>query len=347
MANDVYANGREISCKAADGKSICAFPDVCLSPPSPPAGPVPIPYPNTAFAKDATSGSKSVKVSKKEVMLKNKSYFKKSTGDEAATKSLGMGVVTHQIQGKVYFTSWSPDIKIEGQNVVRHLDLTTHNHASQGPNTPPWPYVDAAALAPGGVCHDAADKIEKACKPEKKWQENCPPRPKDVRKLKERKLASYIRKAKGNDCLKARKCMLVRYGSKSSRRGCCPGQTGHHLVPEESFKEYPQYVARDAPVICAEGPGHSVGTHGQLHAIQSYGMLASEKRSLKYMQKAAAGAVQAVFPESACPKKCIEEQLKKYHEEKAQISPDAELNRVTPQKPKIEAIKALVNGLAK
>ena len=25
MANDVFANGREISCKAGDGKSICAF----------------------------------------------------------------------------------------------------------------------------------------------------------------------------------------------------------------------------------------------------------------------------------------------------------------------------------
>ena len=112
MANEVFANTREISCKSGDGKSICAFPDVCLSPPSPPAGPIPIPYPNTAFAKDTTSGSKKVKISKKEVMLKNKSYFKKSTGDEAATKSLGMGVVTHQIQGKVYFTSWSMDVKV-------------------------------------------------------------------------------------------------------------------------------------------------------------------------------------------------------------------------------------------
>ena len=143
MSNDVYANGREVSCKAADGKSICSFPDVCLSPPSPPAGPVPIPYPNTAFAKDTTSGSKKVKISGKEIILKNKSYFKKSTGDEAATKSLGMGVVTHQIQGKVYFTSWSFDVKVEGENVVRHLDLTTHNHMSQPGNTPPWTYIDS------------------------------------------------------------------------------------------------------------------------------------------------------------------------------------------------------------
>ena len=85
MGNDVFVNGREISCKAADGKAICAFPDVCFTPPQTPATPpgVPIPYPNTGMASDMTSGSKKVKISNKEVMLKNKSYFKKSTGDEA------------------------------------------------------------------------------------------------------------------------------------------------------------------------------------------------------------------------------------------------------------------------
>src|SRR5689334_161506 len=109
MANEVYANGREVSCKKADGKSVCAFPDVCLSPPSPPAGPIPIPYPNTGFAKDTTAGSKTVTISGQEVVLKDKSYFKKSTGDEAATRSLGMGVITHEITGKVFFNSWSMD----------------------------------------------------------------------------------------------------------------------------------------------------------------------------------------------------------------------------------------------
>src|SRR3954466_959642 len=105
MSNEVYANGMEVSCKAADGKSICAFPDVCLSPPSPPAGPVPIPYPNTGMAGDTSDGSKTVMIDGKEIMLKDVSSFKKSTGDEAATKSLGMSVVTHQITGKCYFTS--------------------------------------------------------------------------------------------------------------------------------------------------------------------------------------------------------------------------------------------------
>jgi hypothetical protein len=32
MSNEVYANMMEVSCKAASGKSICAFPDVCWTP---------------------------------------------------------------------------------------------------------------------------------------------------------------------------------------------------------------------------------------------------------------------------------------------------------------------------
>jgi Domain of unknown function (DUF4150) len=126
----VYANGREISAKKDANKSICAMPDVCLSPPSPPAGPIPIPYPNTATASDTDEGSKTVKIGGDEVGLKNKSDYKKSSGDEAATKSLGMGVVSHNIQGPMKHSAWSMDVKIEGENVIRHLDLTIHNHGS-------------------------------------------------------------------------------------------------------------------------------------------------------------------------------------------------------------------------
>ncbi len=130
MANNVFANGREISCKKADGKSIAAFPDVCFTPPDkvPPTPPgVPIPYPNTGFAKDTTKGSKKVKISGKEVMLQDQSYFKTSTGDEAGAAQK-KGVLTSKTKGKVYFNSWSMDVKVEGYYVVRHLDLTTHNH---------------------------------------------------------------------------------------------------------------------------------------------------------------------------------------------------------------------------
>lgn len=151
MANQVYANKMEISCKAASGKSICAFPDVCFTPPQTPATPpgVPIPYPNTSMSSDTSDGSTSVTVSGQEVMLKNKSFFKKSTGDEAGCAPK-KGLINSKISGKVYFKAWSMDVKIEGENVVRHLDLTTHNHASDiGNESSPWPQVEKMAVPPG------------------------------------------------------------------------------------------------------------------------------------------------------------------------------------------------------
>ena len=105
MANNVFANGLEIACKAADGKAVACFPDPCFSPLSPPAGWLPIPYPNTAYAKDTANASKTVLISGKPVMKKDVSYFKKSTGNEAAARP--KGVVTGVKKGKAYFASWS------------------------------------------------------------------------------------------------------------------------------------------------------------------------------------------------------------------------------------------------
>lgn len=137
MANEVFANGREISCKSGDGKSICEFPDVCMTPPTSPATPagVPVPYPNTGFSRDTTSGSRTVKIDNKEIMLQNQSYYKTSTGDEAGCATPAKkGIITGTIKGKIYFISWSMDVMIENKNAVRHLDMTTHNHASPPAN---------------------------------------------------------------------------------------------------------------------------------------------------------------------------------------------------------------------
>ena len=49
---------------------------------------------------------------------------------------LGASVITHVITGKTYFAAWSMDVKFEGANVDRHLDITTSNHASR-PGGPP------------------------------------------------------------------------------------------------------------------------------------------------------------------------------------------------------------------
>jgi hypothetical protein len=128
MSKNVFANGREVSAKKDGNMSNGAMPDVCLSPPSPPAGPIPIPYPNFSKASDTSGGTRTVKIGGGEVGIKNTSNYKKSTGNEAATKSLGMGLMSHQIQSTTYFAAWSFDVKFEGQNATRHLDLTTHNN---------------------------------------------------------------------------------------------------------------------------------------------------------------------------------------------------------------------------
>jgi hypothetical protein len=146
MSRNVYANGREISAKKDANKAICSMPDVCLSPPGPPAGPIPIPYPNSAQASDTDGGSRSVLIGGGEVGLKNVSTYKKSTGDEAATKSFGMNVVSHNIQGPLKHAAWSMDVHIEGQNVIRHMDMTTQNHSNPGA----VPGIDIAGMAPPG-----------------------------------------------------------------------------------------------------------------------------------------------------------------------------------------------------
>ncbi len=154
----VYANNLEIACKASDGKSPCSFPDPCFSPPAPPAGWPVIPYANTAHAKHATKISKTVFIGNKPVILKDKSYIKKSTGNEPATGPKGL--VTHTKKGKAYFRSWSMDVKIEGYNVCRHTDLMTHNHNPISGNTGAWHFLSAATK---DDCKKEKEAIDKAC----------------------------------------------------------------------------------------------------------------------------------------------------------------------------------------
>ena len=164
MQTHVYANGREIASKAADGKAVSAFPDPCWSPPPPSAGPVLIPYPNTVFARDITNGTQTVFICGTEVAMEDHSYFATSTGNEPATPAFQKGAKTGVIKGKAYFQSWSPDVVFEGRGVARHQDLTTHNHGSKPGNTPPTYYIDDPDVRK--ACQDDLADIKKKCQPE-------------------------------------------------------------------------------------------------------------------------------------------------------------------------------------
>lgn len=339
MSNDVFANGREISCKAGAGKTICAFPDVCMTPPENPATPpgVPVPYPNTGMASDTTDGSKTVNISGKEIMLKNKSYFKKSTGDEAGCAAK-KGVVTSVHRGKVYFIAWSMDVKAEGENVVRHVDLTTHNHPSPFPNTGPFPHVDTSTFASLAECEGDKRKMKSACK----GKVRCPgvlntPVKKQRKEVKKRNLSADFKphaaemakhdsrtakaaaaaeaEADGSDCVKKSRCYLRPYDPKKGEDGCCPGQTPHHIPPKACFKKRGGYQAGYSPssamCVCLEGANQHVGSHGKNHAaIEELAKQRKIKRGdpcdvKKYNSMCAA----TIAVQCGCSKDCIEAQL--------------------------------------
>jgi Domain of unknown function (DUF4150)/GHH signature containing HNH/Endo VII superfamily nuclease toxin 2 len=349
MSNQIYANNMEVSCKQAAGKSICAFPDVCMTPPQTPATPpgVPIPYPNTGMASDTTEGSTSVKISNQEIMLKNKSCFKKSTGDEAGAAPM-KGVVTHKNTGKVYFSAWSMDVKIEGENVVRNLDITTHNHASFPGNSPTWPFLDEVAFAKGSdhPCASLAKDVKTHCsgpaapflKPDGKGKGG------KVMPLRSRKAAMKQLCSKKNEkCRDALACVLT----KKSPNNCCPNSRGkkptpHHIVPDSQFKNSSggriklgagkKYSYNGAPCVCAQGNSHSTGKHGEIHALTNNLTINHKAVNANFVSatgKSIAGEAsdhgwtagtaeevgsKAVSKITGCNEKCIQAQVRKGHQ---------------------------------
>lgn len=352
MANDVFANGREVSCKKADGKTICAFPDICMTPPTSPATPtgVPIPYPNTGMAKDTANGSRSVKITGKEIVKKNVSYYKTSYGDEAGCATPAKkGIITGTIKGKVYFVSWSMDVKIEGKNVVRHLDMTTHNHACPTANESiPWPHLDSLAIDIPSECAKQAKNARKRCKnaklilaPQKDKHGN----------NKTRSDNSIIRKPDGVECSKACKkamrCILV--PKKKDKEMCCRGDTtGHHLIEDHWIKgnsNFPNYISyrlkpkpnitptqahqqgkvteHDAPCVCANANRYR-GRHKKLHDIQGVyeeSFMSGRARhdpshpsgGFTYGEGRNAALLAHKRTFKSCPEKCIGAQLDKFY----------------------------------
>ena len=139
MGDTVFINGRAAVHKGSAGKSI-AFPDVCLCPPTPPAGPIPTPLPNNVQAADMDGGASTVLIEGNPAG-KQTSFFKQSTGNVVA-QSTGGGVVTAQVQGKAYFQSFAMNVMIDGEPAVRHLDLGhPQSRGAAPPNTPPMPWL--------------------------------------------------------------------------------------------------------------------------------------------------------------------------------------------------------------
>ncbi len=126
--------------------------------------------------------------------------------------------------------------------------------------------------------------------------------------------------AKLNPCVRARRCSLVPYGKTDglTGHGCCPGQTGHHLIPDSAVRDSgcTGYNYKEAPTVCAEGTGNSHGgSHQMLHDKLEKRMRGHREKTLSnkisYTQYRdhAIMTFYGTFPESNCSKDCLKAQL--------------------------------------
>lgn len=109
---------------SAGGGMCFAFPDVCNTPS--PAGPVPIPYPNTAQCPMAVGTATTVKIGNMPAITDNSS-IPLSNGDEAGVAG---GVVSGVNMSKCAFKLGSFIVKIEDHAAIRLLDMTGQNGSS-------------------------------------------------------------------------------------------------------------------------------------------------------------------------------------------------------------------------
>ena len=136
-------------------------------------------------------------------------------------------------------------------------------------------------------------------------------------------------------CTRARRCKLVPYNKTDAAEslggdGCCPGQTGHHVLPDEMTKDgnCEGYSKGGAPTVCVEGVNNGNGSHKLIHknfdkGIQRHvdGFFGS-KDSISYAKARDLGleSIQSTFPESKCDTKCLRAQLDAYYSKKCKKS---------------------------
>ncbi|ALV05357.1 hypothetical protein [Roseateles depolymerans] len=146
--------------------------------------------------------------------------------------------------------------------------------------------------------------------------------------------------AYANPCIKARKCMLLPYkdtDKTAQGNGCCPGQTGHHVLPDAMFYNYApathpktgqvsmkkagqrdcwkKYKHGDAPTMCLEGTTNRAtnGSHGLAHAATNE--FIEDLRSSQDIsyETASSEIAQRLGKPFGCNPACIKAQLDAYY----------------------------------
>jgi GHH signature containing HNH/Endo VII superfamily nuclease toxin 2 len=108
-------------------------------------------------------------------------------------------------------------------------------------------------------------------------------------------------------------------------QGCCPGQTGHHILPGAMFEGQSCYAGKhgSAPTICLEGVNNSHGSHGAAH--RSLQRIVAQHRQrlgpeMTYEQARDAGVAsitnpKPVAPAAGCNEECLRKQLDAFYGE--------------------------------
>lgn len=160
--------------------------------------------------------------------------------------------------------------------------------------------------------------------------------------------------AEMNPCIRAKRCQLQakqptnrktqstlranRSGRSSGPRieGCCPGQTGHHVIPNSwmvGFSACPEYTEASGLSICVEGTSHSLGgSHQLMHDSLDIDMeraglirlkneatgesraLLKETISLDDAIDLAAKSIRRSFRASGCSLACLKDQMEDYYD---------------------------------
>lgn len=124
MSHSVFANSMGFSHKGSGDKSISTAPDVCKTPIG--SSTPPIPYMVTSQVAKLKNGSSSVLISGQPTALASSNHSQ-CLGDQPGKAK---GIVSSSTGDKTEFVSYSFDVKVEGEGVVRHLDATTMNKAN-------------------------------------------------------------------------------------------------------------------------------------------------------------------------------------------------------------------------
>lgn len=161
MTCSVHAAMMGFFSKNGGGKGI-APGDVCFTLPTPPAGPIPVPYINITFSADLVSGSKTVQADGSPTALEDKSKTSTSTGDEPGNQPGGVMSARHKGEG--VFSSWSFTVKIEGSGVACMGDMMKQNANGTVLNA-----IDPAALVLFAMALAAEGNL-KPCGPDKPYK---------------------------------------------------------------------------------------------------------------------------------------------------------------------------------